>query len=108
MPSTTVRVDSETRESLRQLASDMNVSMQEALGRAVEAFRRAWLLEQLNAHYAELRADPEAWAEELAERRLWDTTLMDGLEGDPYPLDPDQLAALEAATANRAAGGDER
>jgi hypothetical protein len=36
----------------------------------------------LNAGYAELRADPEAWAELEAERRLWDATLMDGLDPD--------------------------
>jgi hypothetical protein len=29
-----------------------------------------------------LRADSEAWAEHLAERKLWDATLMDGLDPD--------------------------
>ena len=37
---------------------------------------------ELNAGYAELKKDPEAWAEELAEEALWDRTLMDGLEAD--------------------------
>ena len=37
-------------------------------------------LDEVNAAYARLRADPEAWDEELAERRLWDRTIGDGLE----------------------------
>jgi hypothetical protein len=28
---------------------------------------------------------PEPWAEELEERRLFESTLMDGLEDDPWP-----------------------
>jgi hypothetical protein len=32
--------------------------------------------------YAALRADTEAWAEELKERKLWEATLMDGLDPD--------------------------
>jgi hypothetical protein len=38
-------------------------------------------LEEVNAAYARLRADPKAWQEELAERQLWDRALRDGLEG---------------------------
>lgn len=34
------------------------------------------------ADSAALKADPEAWAEELAERKLWEATLMDGLDPD--------------------------
>ena len=37
-------------------------------------------LDEVNAAYARLRADPRAWEEELAERQLWDRTLADGLE----------------------------
>jgi len=29
---------------------------------------------------ADLRSDPAAWKEELAERRAWEATLTDGLE----------------------------
>jgi hypothetical protein len=34
--------------------------------------------------YEALRADPDAWAEELAERALWETATMDGLSDNPY------------------------
>lgn len=61
--------------------------MQGVLARAVEAYRRRLFLEAANAEYASLRADPEAWAEELTERKVWDATLADGLHDDPYPTD---------------------
>lgn len=37
------------------------------------------LIIETNAGFAELRADPEAWAEELAERAVWDGAIGDGL-----------------------------
>jgi hypothetical protein len=82
MNSTTVRITEETREALRQMAREANAPMQEVLARAVEAYRRQCFLERANDAYAELRADPVAWQEELAERALWDATLADGLEHD--------------------------
>ena len=48
----------------------------------MEDLRRKRFFEELDAGYAALRADPEAWAaEELEVRALWDNTLADGLEG---------------------------
>jgi hypothetical protein len=44
-----------------------------------EEYRRR-MLEETNRAYAALRADPLAWAEECAERAIWDITLQDGLE----------------------------
>ena len=90
MATTTVRVDDQTHATLRELSCDMRESMQAILAKAVEAYRRQQFLIAANADYARLRADPEAWAEELEERRLWDNTLMDGLEDDTYPLDDDE------------------
>jgi len=49
------------------------------LDEAVEALRRQRFLEQVNAAYSNLRADPRAWAAVEAERREWDGTLLDGL-----------------------------
>jgi hypothetical protein len=60
----------------------------------LDAIRRRKLLEAMNAGYARLRADPQAWAEELAEHELWDQTLADGeLESEvtsesPLPAPP--------------------
>ena len=47
-----------------------------------DADRRQRFFEGLNAAFATLQADPEAWAEELAERAMWDATLADGLSDD--------------------------
>lgn len=80
MPSTTVRISQETREALRELAEQMGEPMHKVLARAVEAYRRQYILEISNAAYAALRADPEAWREEQQERQEWDSTLADGLE----------------------------
>ncbi len=56
--------------------------MPEVLDKALDDFRRKVFFEGLAADYAALKAEPEAWAEELAERKLWETTLMDGLDPD--------------------------
>ena len=58
--------------------------MTEAPDKSADELRREDLLRRGNEAYARLRADPQAWAEELAERRLWECTLMDGLEDDPW------------------------
>lgn len=84
MASTTVRVSRQTHTVLGELAKESGLSIQEVLAQAVEAYRRQQWLAAANAEYAALRANPDAWAEEEAERRLWDATLMDGLEGDPW------------------------
>jgi len=80
MTSRTVRVDQETWETLHELAKQQGEPMQSVLARAVEAFRRQYILEKTNAVYADLRANPEAWQEEQEERREWDATLADGLD----------------------------
>src|SRR5437762_11572268 len=93
MAATTVRMSEETREKLRDLAHQEHESMQTILDKAVEAYRLQLFWDQVTDAYAALRADPEAWAEELAERKLWEATLMDGLE-DEYPLEDDLASRL--------------
>jgi hypothetical protein len=51
--------------------------------------------EQLNAGYAEWRADPEAWAEHLAEREQWDATLMDGLDANEHWTEDGRCSSSE-------------
>jgi hypothetical protein len=43
---------------------------------------RASFPEEVNASFAALRSDPEAWEEEFAERKLWDSVGADGLESE--------------------------
>lgn len=80
MSSVTVRIDDQSRETLRELSGLSGQSMQEVLHQAVEAYRRRVFLEQVNAAYGKLKADPKAWAELQRERDEWDATLGDGLD----------------------------
>jgi hypothetical protein len=65
---------------IRELAEWSGVSVAEALEKAIQEQhdRQFWVA--VNAGYAALRADPQAWAEEEAERRAWEATLLDGLD----------------------------
>ena len=79
MAAANVRISPEIHETLKRLASEENESMQTVLAKAVESYRRARFLDAANAAYAELRKRPKEWKAELAERKLWDRTLGDGL-----------------------------
>jgi hypothetical protein len=76
----TTRISENAHHILQVLSAQTGQSHQAVLDAALEAYRRQRFVEEANAAYAALRADPAAWAEELEERALWDTTLMDGLE----------------------------
>ena len=77
----TLRVSDRTRETLRELAVG-GETMRDVAAKAIEAYRRRRVLERTNAAYAELRASPDAWAEGLEERAVWDATLADRLEDE--------------------------
>jgi hypothetical protein len=80
MSTPAIPISEKSRQMLHELTERTGQSMTEILDKALDAYRRQLFFEQLNAGYAALRADPEAWAEELHERKLWDATLMDGLD----------------------------
>lgn len=82
MSTPTVRISEAAHRILRELAEQTGQTMIEVLDKALDAYRRKVFFEGLNAGYAALRADPEAWAKLEAERKLWDGTLMDGLDPD--------------------------
>ena len=82
MSSLMVPVSEATHQKLQELAASSGEAVQTILDKAVTEYDRKLFLEGLNADYARLRADPQAWQEELEERALWDTILMDGLEDD--------------------------
>lgn len=75
----TVRIEPAAYAALNEIANIRGTSRTEALSAAVEAYRMQLFIEQVNAGYAAMRADPEAWAEELREREAWDQTNLDGL-----------------------------
>lgn len=74
-----VRISEQTHQTLRDMARAEHDSMQSVLDKAVEEYRRRRFLEDVNAAYAALREDPEAWKEVEEERSAWDATLGDGL-----------------------------
>jgi hypothetical protein len=80
MESLTVRISRPTHAALRALAEETGESMTEVLDKAIELYRRQRFLAGLNADFAALRKNKAAWEEELAERRVWDAALTDGLE----------------------------
>ena len=90
----TITISDETLRKLRELAERSGRPAADELDQAVEEYynRRFW--DAVNAGYAAMRADPQAWAGEQAERRLWDSTLADGLDPterwaeDGTPLPP--------------------
>lgn len=75
----TTRISATAHGILREMSRAEGKPMLALLDEAVEALRRQRFLEQLNAAYAGLRADPHAWEAIEAERRAWDATLADGL-----------------------------
>jgi hypothetical protein len=80
MPAPTVSISDTSHQILKQLAEHTGQTTMEVLDRALEVYRRKLFFDQLNVGYAELRSDREAWSEHSAERKLWDATLMDGLD----------------------------
>ena len=69
--STTVRIDVETHEKVRDLAERRNEALQETVAAAVDRLFREQFFAELNQDYAALRADPVLWQQELAEREEW-------------------------------------
>jgi hypothetical protein len=80
--SLTVRINRSAHKTLRELSAMTNESMTDVLDKAIEAYRRECLLEALNASFAAVRSDANAWAELQQEQGLWDSTLQDGLEDE--------------------------
>jgi len=72
MSSTTVRISSSAKTTLKVLSERTNRRMQEIVDEAIEQYRRRLFLEEANEAFARLRADEQRWTEELEERAAWD------------------------------------
>jgi hypothetical protein len=79
--SATMRVDCKTLEVIRHLAAQLDKKMNTIVEEAVEQYRRKLFFQKANEDYAKLRRDKNAWAQLKKERKLWDATLQDGLDG---------------------------
>jgi hypothetical protein len=75
--STTIRVEMATRDLLSALAAARGTSIQEAARDAAEALRRQEFARAVRDRLAEMRADPDVWAEYLADAET--TAVDDGI-----------------------------
>jgi len=75
----TVRIDPAAHAALTEIARAKHLSLTEALSRAVEAYRRDEFFAGLASDFIALQADAAEWAQEKAEREVWDVTNTDGL-----------------------------
>jgi hypothetical protein len=80
MASTMVRISEKSSKVLKQLASESGDTMQAVLDKALEEYRRKAFFDSFDASVEALQADPAAWEEYKAEQKVWDATLMDGLD----------------------------
>ena len=78
--SATGRINPESHRKLKNLAEELGESMPVVLEQAIESLRRARFLELASQAYDELRSDKPGWSAELAERKVWDKSLSDGVE----------------------------
>jgi len=80
MSQTSIPISEAALRKLQELAEWSGVSVAGALEQAIKEQHDRQFWQAVNAGYAALRADPQAWAEEQAERQAWEATLMDGLD----------------------------
>lgn len=71
------RLSPEDKIRVQRLAEETGQSQKDVITHALNALERDRFFERMDAGYAELRADPDAWAAEQAERAAWDNTLCD-------------------------------
>jgi hypothetical protein len=58
MSEATISITEGSRKLLKELSEQTGQSITEVVGKALDAYRRQLFFEQMNAGYAELRADP--------------------------------------------------
>lgn len=90
MRTTTIRVTDDTHKKLRDLAKTARQPMHELVAQAIKEYEERRFWDDVNAAYARLQADAEAWKEVLEERAMWDIGLQDGLKDFPYESDEDR------------------
>ena len=79
-PTNTIRVPAHTYDRLKSVAQAEGKPMSVVLDAAVERYEADRFFREADAAYERLQSNPEAWQEELAERALWEGTLLDGLD----------------------------
>ncbi len=75
-----VRLSDEAHKNLKRWAAQDGTTLQAALEKAIDEYDRHRFFESADAAYRRLRANPEEWEVEVAERREWEATLIDGID----------------------------
>ena len=94
MSHSTVAISEPAHRILERLAEQTGQTTTDVQDKALDAHRRKLFIEQVNAGYAALRADPATLAEVERERSSMEGRLMDGLDPnecwgqDGAPLPP--------------------
>ena len=79
MGTVTVRVSTDTRDRIAELAREAGRPMSAVIDEAIRDYERKRFFEDLNRQVAATRADPEAWADYQAETAVFDKAAGDGL-----------------------------
>jgi len=86
MTYTTIRIPTETHQLIKELSKKTQEAQQEVVNHALRIYEEQQFWEDVAKFYEDLVNDPVAYAEELEERKLYENTLMDGLEDEgEYP-----------------------
>lgn len=80
MSELTIDISETTHKTLLQLAQTSGDDFVTIMDRAVENYRRYVFLVQADRAFATLKQNEGLWQEELAERKLWDLTIADGVD----------------------------
>ncbi len=83
MSVTTMKIQTEVRDSLARVAADdfYGVTLSEAVARLVAEHEEARLRRQISAAYARLRDDADGWSAYVTELDEWDGVTADTGEG---------------------------
>jgi predicted transcriptional regulator len=77
---TTVRINKDIYKELKRIADSENETIQKIMEIALQEYRTKIFFCQLAESVAKYKASKDDWMEEIAERKLWENTLADGLE----------------------------
>lgn len=78
----TTRILEADHQLLQGLAQRTGKQQQEIIHEALEQYHRERMLDEINAAFGRLKADPQAWQQEVEERGAWEDTLADGVTRD--------------------------
>lgn len=80
MDTTTVRINRQTYNDIKTLASKEKKKIHQIIDLAIQHYKKIQYFQELNQSYSLLRDDQEAWNEEQNERTTWEVSLSDGID----------------------------